>query len=123
MLRHPKGFTKEDEDNYARLMIKTNALHQNNEPTSPYPNSSKGSKWNYIPSDIWKNKKKYEGKSVVVIPSDPNAWLGMLDKLLASKKAGNTGVRNKLVSICDELKRQGVLNSKSYKNLISNVKK
>ena len=39
--------------------------------------------------------------------------------MLASQEAGHTGVRNELVSICDELKRQGVLNSMSYKNLIS----
>ena len=41
---------------------------------------------------------------------------------LASIEAGHTGVGNELVSICDELKRQGVLNLKSYKNLITNIK-
>ena len=46
-----------------------------------------------------------------------------LDLLLSSKEAGHTGVVNELVSICDELKRQGVLNSNSYKNLIYNIKK
>ena len=40
-----------------------------------------------------------------------------LDLLLASQEAGHTGVRNELVSICDELKRQGVLDTKAYKNL------
>ena len=62
-------------------------------------------------------------RGVVVIPSDPNTLLERLDLLLASQEAGHTGVRNELVSICDELKRQGVLNSMSYKNLISNIKK
>ena len=62
-----------------------------------------------------KKRTEYEGSGVVVIPSDPNALLERLDLLLASKEAGNTGVRNELVSICDELKRQGVLNSESYK--------
>ena len=65
----------------------------------------------------------YEGKGVVVIPSDPNALLERLDLLLDSKEAGHTGFRNKLVSICDELKRQCVLDSRSYKKLISNIKK
>ena len=54
-------------------------------------------------------KKKYEGKGVIVIPSDPNTLLERLDLLLASQKAGHTGVVNELVSICDKLKRQGVL--------------
>ena len=74
----------------------------------------------YYPKGVGRG---YEGKGVVVIPSDPNALLERLDLLLASQEAGHTGVRNELVSICDELKRQGVLNSMSYKNLISNIKK
>ena len=52
----------------------------------------------------------------MVIPSDPNTLLERLDLLLASKKAGHTNVGNELESICDELKRQGVLDSRSYKN-------
>ena len=68
-------------------------------------------------------EEKYEGEGVVVIPSDPNALLERLDLLLASQEAGHTGVRNELVSICDELKRQGVLDTKTYKKLNSNIKK
>ena len=65
----------------------------------------------------------YKGEGVVVIPSDPNALLERLDLLLASQEAGHTGVRNEMVSICDELKRQGVLDTKAYKKLNSNIKK
>ena len=68
-------------------------------------------------------EKKHKGEGVVVIPSDPNALLERLDLLLASQEAGHTGVRNELVSICDELKRQGVLDTKAYKKLNSNIKK
>ena len=70
-----------------------------------------------------RREEKYEGEGVVVIPSDPNALLERLDLLLASQEAGHTGVRNELVSICDELKRQGVLDTKTYKKLNSNIKK
>ena len=72
-----------------------------------------------------KNRKKYEykGEGVVVIPSDPNALLERLDLLLASQEAGHTGVSNELVSICDELKRQGVLDMKTYKKLNHLIKK
>ena len=71
---------------------------------------------------IWKKGKYYEGSRVVVIPSDPNALLERLDLLLASQEAGHTGVENELVSICDELKRQGVLDTRSYKKLNSVIK-
>ena len=99
-------------------MIKTNALHVDNKPESKKPKCSKADEWKYLLSDIWANRREYEGKGVVVIPSDPNALLERLDLLLASKEA-HTGVGNELVSIYDELKRQGVLDSRSYKSLIS----
>ena len=68
-------------------------------------------------------EEEYEGEGVVVIPSDPNALLERLDLLLASQEAGHTGVRNELVSICDELKRLGVLDTKAYKKLNHIIKK
>ena len=117
---------KLDEENYVRLMEKTYVLHRNNNPNNPYPKSSASYKWNNILTHIWYNHKfpkEYNGEGVVVIPSDPNALLERLDLLLASQKAGHTGVRNELVSICDELKRQGVLDTKAYKKLNSNIKK
>ena len=118
---------KLDEDNYVRLMLKTNVLHQNYNPANPHPRSNRSNKWNNILSHIWYNrefpKKGYEGKGVVFIPSDPNALLERLDLLLASQDAGHTGVRNELVSKCDELKRQGVLDTKAYKKINSIIKK
>ena len=121
--REPKNFTKEDYENYGKLMIKTNTLHCDNDPNSLYPKSSKSYTWNNILKDIWKNRKEYEGSGVVFIPSDPNALLERLDLLLASQEAGHTGVGNELVSICGELKRQGVLDTKAYKKLNSIIKK
>ena len=118
----PKNYTKEDLDNYGNLLVKTNALHQDFEPKNPYPRASRSHKWRYILSTIWA-AKAYKGKGIVVIPSDPNALLERLDLLLASQKAGHTGVRNELVSICDELKRQGVLDTNSYKKLNHLIKK
>ena len=118
---------KLDEENYANLMEKTYVLHQGNNPNNPHAKSSGGKKWNNILTYIWHTgkfpEKEYEGTGVVVIPSDPNALLERLDLLLASQKAGHTGVRNEMVSICDELKRQGVLNTKAYKKLNHLIKK
>ena len=53
-----------------------------------------------------------------MLSSDPNVLVDMLSLRLASYKAGNTGLRNEIVDICDELKRQNVLTDERYKNLI-----
>ena len=130
----PKNYTERDYDNYEDLMIMTNALHRNNDEDNPHPKGSGSNKWKNLLSPIWyrkkgglyrfpKKKEGYEGEGVVVIPSDPNALLERFDLLLASQEAGHTGVRNELVSICDELKRQGVLDTKAYKKLNSIIKK
>ena len=118
----PKNYTKEDYDNYSNLLFKTNALNQDFDPKNSYPRSSRSHKWQNILSLIWA-AKAYQGKGVVVIPSDPNALLERLDLLLASQEAGHTGVRNELVSICDELKRQDILDTKAYKKLNHLIKK
>ena len=125
----PKKYTKDDLDKYGDLLFKSNAIYQNFIPNNTYPRSNRGYKWQNIISLIWaertagKGVERTAGKGVVVIPSDPNALLERLDLLLASQEAGHTGVRNELVSICDELKRQGVLDMKAYKKLNHIIKK
>ena len=130
----PKNYTDKDHDNYEDLMIMTNALHRGNDEDNPHPKGSGSNKWKNLLRPIWfrkksgiyrfpKKKEGYEGEGVVVIPSDPNALLERFDLLFASQKAGHTGVGNELVSICDELKRQGVLDTKAYKKLNSIIKK
>ena len=132
--KYPQSFTDEDYDDYEDLMVITNALHRNNDEDNPHPKGNhKSFKWEKVVRPIWyRNKSRiifpvkkegYDGKGVVVIPSDPNALLERLDLLLASQEAGHTGVRNELVSICDELKRQGVLDTNSYKKLNHLIKK
>ena len=133
MSKTPKDYTDKDYDNYEDLMIMTNAFHRNNDVDNPHPKGSGSNKWKNLLSPIWyrkksaiyfsKKKEGYEGEGVVVIPSDPNALLERFDLLLASQEAGHTGVRNELVSICNELKRQGVLDTKAYKKLNSIIKK
>ena len=133
--KNPQNFDDKDKDMYEDLMIMTNALHRDNDENNPHPKGNhKSYKWVNIIRPIWyrkkgvvyrfpKKKEGYEGEGVVVIPSDPNALLERLDLLLASQEAGHTGVRNELVSICDELKRQGVLDTNSYKKLNHLIKK
>ena len=52
---------------------------------------------------------------VIILPCDHIALVERLDILMASKTAGNTGVRNELVSICDELLRQNLIDKHQYK--------
>ena len=59
------------------------------------------------------------GQGLKILPSDPNALIDRFDLLFSSQKAGHTGVRNEIVSILDELKRQGVLKTNEYKKLNS----
>ena len=116
-------YKEEDYADYERLMIKMNALHRNYDPSNPLQRGSKSDKWKFLLAPIWHTHEKYyEGEGVVIMSSDPNALLERLDLLLASQKAGHTGVGNELVSICNELKRQGILDTTAYKKINSIIK-
>ena len=70
---------------------------------------------------IWYEKDLCRGNSLtpsiptIILPCDPIALVERLDILMASKAAGNIGVRNELVSVCDELLRQNLINKHTYK--------
>ena len=57
----------------------------------------------------------------VTLPSDPNELINRLELLMASEEAGNTGVHNEIVSICEELRKRKMLTRAQYKQLLSNV--
>ena len=143
---NPQNFTDEDYLNYGRILKQTNTIYQKNNPNQNRAKSSGGNKWNKLIKPIWedikqqkKEKEKetdeeyeeYEeytlpstsGTGLKILPSDPNALIDRFDLLFSSKKAGHTGVRNEIVSILDELKRQGVLKTNEYKKLNSIIKK
>ena len=138
----PENYTEEDLDKYQRLVILTNTAFQDNNPNNNKAKSSKSPKWKNIIKSIWKQIKKQKeeeykefeededdpqpstsGTGLKILPSDPNALIDRFDLLFSSKKAGHTGVRNEIVSILDELKRQGVLKTNEYKKLNSLIKK
>ena len=150
MSDNPQNFTEGDFDNYGELLINTNAIPQEKNPNKP--RSSSSPKWTKIVSPIWKELKKrkrlktieeeeYEedededndpqpstskgakGKGLKFLSSDPNALIDRFDLLFSSQKAGHSGVRNEIVSILDELKRQGVIKTNEYKKLNSLIKK
>ena len=63
---------------------------------------------------IWDEKDLYSGNGLtpsvptIILPRDPIVLVESFDILMASNAAGNTGVRNELVSVCDELLRQNL---------------
>ena len=143
--KNPKreNYNNEDLSKYQRLVILTNTAFQNNNPNQNKPKSSRSKKWGNIIKPIWEAIKEqqedetedeYEeftdeptpgtsGDGLKILPSDPNALIDRFDLLFSSKKAGHTGVKNEIVSILDELKRQGVINVNEYKKLNSIIKK
>ena len=141
----PINYTDEDKDIYKQLLLRSNTIFRGYNPKSNYPRPNKTAKWLNIISPLWEEMKKqreYEAKTeedneteeddpqpstsgtgLKILPSDPNALINRFDLLFSSKKAGHTGVRNEIVSILDELKRQGVLKTNEYKKLNSLIKK
>jgi hypothetical protein len=108
-----------DMDNYAEILYTTNAMKQPKNPSKPKSNRSE--KYKEIIKPIWL-RSTGEGIPTIVIPQDPNALTEMLNVRIASFKAGNTGVRNEIVSICDELLRQGMINKEAYKSLMLHLR-
>ena len=102
-------------------MHSTNALRRNNDESETKPKANKSWKWKHILKPIWDEKDLYTGKGVtpsvlfIILPCDPIALVERLDILMASKAAGNTGVRNELVSFCDELRIQNLIDKHKYK--------
>ena len=141
--KNPENYTEEDFNKYQRLVILTNTAYQNNDPNQNKPKSSKSKKWGNIIKPIWKAIKEQQeeeykefeepeddepqpgtsGSGLKILPSDPNALIDRFDLLFSSKKAGHTGVRNEIVAILDELKRQRVISVQDYKKLNRIIKK
>ena len=129
-------YTEDDYLNYINLLIQTNTIYQGDNPKQNRAKSSGGDKWNKLISPVWehireskkplKRKRRQQdptGSGLKILPSDPNALIDRFDLLFSSKKAGHTGVKNEIVAILDELKRQGVINVQDYKKLNRIIKK
>ena len=137
-------FTPIDLNNYIILMFYTKTIYKSNDPTRGLKGgtSNKLKLIKYFVKLI--EEKKFDeykkeldsyfnededpqpstsGEGLKILPSDPNALIDRFDLLFSSQKAGHTGVKNEIVSILDELKRQGVINVNEYKKLNSIIKK
>ena len=115
-----KMFTNGDHDNYTEIMHSTNSLRRNNDESETKLKANKSWTWKHILKPIWDVKNLYTGNGLtpsvptIILPRDPIALVERLDILMASKAAGNTGVRNEFVSVCDELLRQNLIHKHKY---------
>ena len=102
-------------------MHSTNTLRRNNDESENKPKANKSWKWKHILKPILDEKDLYRGSGITssvltILSCDPIAIVERLDILMASKKAaGNTGLRMELVSVCDELLRENLINKHKYK--------
>ena len=102
-------------------MHSTNALRRNNDESETKPKANKSWKWKHILKPIWDEKDLYTGNGItpsvptIILPCNAIALVDRLDILMASKAAGNTGVMNELISVCDELLRQKLIDKNKYK--------
>ena len=98
-------------------MHSTNALRRNNDESETKPKANKSWKLKHILKPIWNEKDLYTGSSLTPSVSTIiyHQTVERLDILMASKAAGNAGVRNELVSLCDELLRQKLIDKHKYK--------
>ena len=137
-------YTPEDLVNYSHIMKRTNTARNKYNPRGQYrggnnrkmnelikpfvrelENDNTDNKINFTNKvlDHFELVDEIEGEGLKILQSDPNALINRFDLLFSSKKAGHTGVRNEIVSILDELKRQGVIKMNEYKKLNSLIKK
>ncbi|XP_065680614.1 uncharacterized protein LOC136094547 [Hydra vulgaris] len=112
---HPVKYTNNDSNKYKEILNQTDAICS--DLNSAKPRSSRSYKYTNVIEPIWEEMIGKSGKGVIILPSDPNALLDMLKLRLAALQAGNTGVRNEAVAICDELLRQGQIDDDEYKAL------
>ena len=102
-------------------MHSTNELRRNNDVGETKPKANKSWKWKHIFKLILDEKDLYTGNGItpsvlnIILPCDPIALVERLDILMASKAAGNTGVRNEIISVCEELLRQNLIDIHKYK--------
>ena len=137
-------YTPEDLVSYSHIMKRTNAARNKYNPRGQYrggnnkkmneiikpfvrefENDNTDNKINFTTKVLehFGHEVEIEGEGLKILPSDPNALIDRFDLLFSSQKAGHTGVRNEIISILDELKRQGVIKINEYKKLNSLIKK
>ena len=116
--KQPKDFTEQDVLNYEELLLKTNSLHQGNDP-SRQAKSSQAYKWKHFGSRFWKKHKEdlQINQFHPEAEETPTHLLERFDLLMASKESGNTGLEEELAAINRRLYSMKELTEEQYKDL------
>lgn len=118
-------YTKDDLDQYSKILQKTNAYRMNHDSSSRIK-SNRGVKYTQIIKAIVAGLKndnakigksyssitemKYTNKDIeYVYWNDPNELVDRLRLLIASKNAGNDNHQNEITSIIEELKESNII--------------
>lgn len=116
-LQKPNNYTKEDRENFAEILLKTNSYRRNNNPDESYLKSSSGYKYSHIVKPILKeNNILTEGEGLQkIVTNKPVEYVywDTLDELLEKLyiawgeiKSGNKNplLYNEISSILEEIR-------------------
>ena len=106
--KRPGSYTDQDYEHYKEILIKSDALYQNNDPTQKRVKSSSGAKYNNLIKPIWSQIKTGSGiKQYNTLPKE-FVWVDdvrkLVDRLLViagEENAGNHNFYNEKVGIMD----------------------
>ena len=98
-----KDAKKTDKDNYLEILKETGALYELDKNGKLKIKAPSSKKYRNITPLLDEKKRQrreeLETQGSGFLPSDPNTLCERLELLMASKQAGNTGLRNEFVSI------------------------
>lgn len=117
---------QDDSRNYKQMLLDTNAHRRDYDPIKPIK-SNKGLKYLHVikplfqireqPDGEFKGKgllpliKKWKPNVDYVYWDNPNELVDRLKLLVASRDAGNNGLNNEIISIIEELRESGIVNT------------
>ena len=111
------NYTEEDVENYNKILNQTKVFYKKDGNLR----GTRSQKWKLIKDNfITPTDSGLKGLQVVTIPCDPNDLLKRMDLLIASKKAGNTGVDQELKAILKSLFKKKVID-KNQLSLLSQI--
>ena len=111
------NYTENDVENYNKILNQTKVIYRKDGRLR----GTRSGKWKLIKDNfIGSGILKTPGISVVTIPCDPNDLLKRMDLLIASKKAGNTGVDQELKAVLKSLFKKKVID-KNQLSLLSQI--
>lgn len=108
-IKEPKGFTREDEENYKQILNITN-VHRREFNPSKQIKSNIGYKYKYIIKKLGGGMMRYNDKAIEYrYWNNINELVDRLCLLHASKEAGNNSNDNEIEAIVEELREAGII--------------